>query len=160
LAAIIIINNNNGCNTLIELGSYYKNTNRAMKKAILLILPIIVFIFSCKKENDELNSSSIYGKWKLTSSCGGVVGCSPASNNYIITIEVTEKEVVEQTINSQSKASEYYKKSNYSIINMEILDSKVSYNLRFEDGALYEIEVSKGALVLQEDNFEKTYKKL
>jgi len=131
-----------------------------MKKAILFILPMIVFLSSCIKENDELNRAAIYGKWRLTFSCGGVVGCLPAPEDDIATLEVTEKEIIYQTINSQTKASTHYRRINYSILNSEVLDSKVTYNLRLEDGTEYGIEVLKGRMVLQNGNYQSYYTKL
>lgn len=121
---------------------------------------MIVFLSSCKKDSDELSRAAIYGKWRLTFSCGGVVGCLPAPEDAITILEVTEKEVIYQTFNSQTKATAHYRRTNYSITDSEVLGSKVTYHLRLEDGTEYGIEVLKGRMVLQSGNFQSYYNKL
>lgn len=118
-----------------------------------MLLPIIVMLLSCKKDDDILSSASIYGKWQLEWSCGGIAGCQTATKDQITTIEFTEKEVIEQVIVPGNASLNHYEKSSYTIINTDVLDEKVVYELTKENGTTYQVEVYKGYLLLEPHPF-------
>ena len=53
-------------------------------KKFLIILPFIVTIYGCEKDNSVFYSTSLIGEWSWYISCGGVVGCiGPSENNSL-----------------------------------------------------------------------------
>ncbi|GAB2543332.1 hypothetical protein [Rufibacter soli] len=131
-------------------------TVRVMEKSVVLIIPIICLLFSCEK--DEVYPYSLSSKWKLEMSCGGVVGCLPASN--VTTIEFKANIITEEAKTSQTSPPIYYKRSNYTILDIAYEDSKATYKIKLEDGTIYMVDVSADQLVLTNELLQRIYHKL
>jgi len=132
-----------------------------MKSNILIIVTILIFFFSCEKQNIESNTLLI-GKWQWQSSCGGIAGIcyTPQSSGENQMIEFTSDSTFRKFVNGKLlQESKFHIAKNKSIYSLEATDI-ISYENSFPQSFNF---IGSDKLILNDevyDGFQDTFTRI